>query len=503
MFDNANMESPPAPAPSSSRFLRPRVLLVVAFVVSYAWFLRLHTAPFAGGSDSSGYLNAAALLLEGRLSSVKPALPGHAPGDFAVGAHQPLGFLTRAGTDEMAPSYPVGLPLHLAAFSWIAGLDWATIPLNICAVLASAGLFHLLARRLDLSPNLALSGVAALLFCPMFLFAALQPMSDLVALMWSLAALYAALRARENWRWGVACGLAVAWAVLIRPTNLLVVIPVAVALGLDWRAYLWVGLGGLPGAVSLGAYDRMIYGSVFATGYGDVWSAFSREFAAHNIVFFARWIPGLLTPVVLLALLAPFRATLRRREIAVLAAWAVTLIGFYAFYYHSGETWWYLRFILPAFPALILIALAVLQSFPTRPMTRKIGGAILLAGALIWETVLTNRFALMEIKSGEATYYDASIWGRTHLPADAAVICMQVSGALYYYTDFLLLRWDQIDPSKVPPLIATLREGHRPVYAILYDFEEADAKERMGGQWKKITKIRNATIWQVELPAAH
>ncbi len=496
------MDSSPAPSHLSPRFSRLQVLLVVGFVIGYAWFLRLHTAPYAGGSDSSGYLNAAHLLLEGRLSSVKPALPGHTPSDFAIGAHQPLGFLTRAGTDEMAPSYPVGLPLHLAVFSWIAGLDWATIPLNMCAALASGGLFYLLARRLDLPASLALGGAAALLLCPMFLFAALQPMSDLLALMWSLAALYAALRAREGWRWGVLCGLAVAWAVLVRPTNLLVVVPVAVALGLNWRAYLWVGLGGLPGAILLGAYDRMIYGSVLATGYGDVWSAFSREYAAHNIVFFAWWIPGLLTPVVLLALLAPFRAGVRRREIAALATWAVMLIGFYAFYYHSGETWWYLRFILPAFPALLLIALAVLHSFPAGDSTRKIGGSCLLAAVLIWEVVLTNRFALLEIKSGEATYYDASIWSRTHLPANAAVICMQVSGALYYYTDFLLLRWDQIDPSKVPPLIAALREGHRPVYAILYEFEEADARARLGGQWKKITKIRNATMWQVELPLA-
>ena len=401
----------------------------------------------------------------------------------------------------MAPSYPLGLPLHLVAFSWIAGLDWASVPVNICAALAAGWLCYLLARRLDLPKGPALAGAAVLLFCPLFLFTAIQPMSDLLALTWTLAALYAALRAREGWRWGVACGVAIAVAVLTRPTDLLVVVPVIIALGIDWRAYLWVGLGGLPGAIALGFYNRAIYGSAFSTGYGNVWSAFSGEFAAHNFPFFARWIPGLLTPLVLAALLAPFRATARRREIAVLGTWAVILIGFYAFYYHSGETWWYLRFILPAFPALIVISLAVLHSFPD-VAARKIVGVLLLVVALGWEITLCDRFNLIYNKSGEATYFDAAAWSRSHLPADAAIVCMQVSGAMYYYTDFLLLRWDQIDPSKIPPLVAAVRAAHRPVYAILYEFEEADAKERMGGRWKKITKVRNATIWQVEFPTA-
>lgn len=494
----SSADRPQAPSP----LLRPRVVLLVILVLGYVWFLRAYTAPYAGGSDSSGYLNAAALLREGRLSSVKPTLAGHAPGEFAVGAHQPLGFLTRAGTDEMAPSYPIGLPLHLVAFSWLVGLDWAAIPLNICAALASGAVFYLLARRLDLPPGLATAGTAALWLCPLFLFAALQPMSDLLALTWSLAALYTAVRARESWHWGVACGVAVAWSVLVRPTNLLVVVPVAVALGLHWRSYLWVGLGGLPGAVLLGWYDKTIYGSVLATGYGDVWSAFSREYAMHNSVFFLWWIPGLLTPVVALVLLAPFRAAARRREVAALATWAAILIGFYAFYYHSGETWWYLRFILPAFPALGLISLVVLNSFRVPEAGRPLAAGVLLVAVLGWELYQGRRFELIHNKSGEATYYDSAMWARSNLPPNATIVCMQVSGALYYYTDFLLLRWDQIDPSKIPPLLAAVRSAGRPVYAILYGFEEAGAQERIGGHWKKIARIRNnATVWQVELPA--
>ncbi len=495
------MKATPTPTEAGPNFLRPRTVVLVLLVLGYAWLLRLYISPYAGGSDSSGYLNSAAYLLKGQLSATKPTLAGYPPSEFAVGAHQPLGFVTRVGTDEMAPSYPIGLPLHLAAFAWVAGLDWATIPVNICAALASGLLCYALARRLGLPAGFALGGAAVLLFCPLFLFAATQPMSDLLALTWTLAALYAALRAQEGWRWPLGCGIAIAMAVLVRPTDLLVVFPVMIALGWNWRAYLWVGLGGLPGAILQAWYNHAIYGAAFATGYGNVWSAFSPEFAEHNFPFFVRWIPGLLTPLVLAVLLAPFRAAARRREVLVLGAWAVILIGFYGYYYHSGETWWYLRFILPAFPALVVISLVVLHSFPALA-TRRAALIALLVGALGWELVLCDRFSLIHNKSGEATYVDAAMWGRKNFPANAAIICMQVSGALYYYTDFLLVRYEQVDLSRMPALIAALREARRPVYAILYDFEEAEAQARMGGHWKKLTKVRNATIWQVDFAPA-
>lgn len=465
-------------------------------VIGYGWFLRQHTSPYAGGADSSGYLNSAALLRAGRLTTTARTLAGHAAGDFGLNAHLPLGFTSRAGTNRMEPSYPIGLPLHLVAFSCLVGLDWAVIPLNICSALAGGALFYLLARRLDLPPSLALAGVVILLLCPLYLFAALQPMSDLLALVWSLAALYAALRVRAGRGWAVACGVAVACAVLVRPTNLLLVVPVGLALGLAWRSWLGVVLGGLPGALLLVGYNRAIYGSPFATGYGEVWFSFSREFVLPNLGFFARWIPGLLSPVVLVALAAPFLPAARRREYLVLGSWAGLLVGFYACYYHSGEAWWYLRFILPAFPVFILAALTVWHAlnFPGR----RVIGLLLLATGLAWEAGQTRRLELLNSKAGEATYPDAAAWARTHLPADATIFCMQVSGAFYYGTDYLLVRWDQVPPGEMARLFQVLREQHRPVYAVLYDFEEPDAKRLMEGRWTKITRIRNATVWQVD-----
>lgn len=490
--------SAPAQLPASRLplFLYLAGLLLLA--AGYAWFLRQHIAPFAGGADSSGYLNSAALLRAGRFSTPVPVLPGHGVDDFGRLAQQPLGFTSRTSPGWMSPSYPLGLPLHLAAFSFLSGLEQAAIPLNICSALAGGGLLYLFARRLGLPHTLALSGLAMLLLCPLFLFSALQPMSDLLALVWTLAALYAAVRAREKPGWAWFCGLAVALAVLVRPTNLLLALPVMLALGSRWRDYLRVAAGGLAGAVLLAWYNREVYGTLFTTGYGDIRSSFGGEFVPHNLAHFARWITTLLTPFIVTGLAVPFLKTARRREFAVLGSWAVVLIGFYAFYYHSGETWWYLRFILPAFPVLILAALSGLHALTADLRQRTIIWGVLLTICLTWETSMLQRLEVLNLKTGEATYAEAGGWVRTHLPPGTAILCMQVSGAFHYYTDSLIFRWDL---AEMKPLLQALGEQHRPVYAVLFDFEEQPARQRVGGSWTKLAHIGQATVWQIE-PAA-
>lgn len=493
------MDSPaPARPPAPRLPFRLSLVALILLAAGYAWFLREHISPYAGDSDSSGYLNSAALLRAGRLSIPMAALPGHTSADFGYIAHLPLGFTNRLAADLMAPSYPPGLPLHLLAFSFLVGLDWAAIPLNIGAALAGGALLYLFARRLGLPRPLALAGVAVLLLCPLYLFSALQPMSDLLALVWTLTALFAALRARESAGWAVGCGVAVAVAVLVRPTNLLVIVPVALALGTAWRRYLWVGLGGLPGALLLGWYNRSAYGTPVTTGYGDVSAAFAGAFLPHNLWHFARWIPALLSPLVIAALAAPFTPAARRREFAVLASWAVLLICFYAFYYHSGETWWYLRFILPAFPVLILAALVAWHAFTAKAGRPALVGAVLLAAGLTWEIRLFRRLDVLGIKSGEATYPDTAAWARAQLPADAAIFCMQVSGAFHYYTDFLLVRWDMVRPEDMTRLMQTLHAQHRPAYAVLFDFEEQRARQSIGGRWTRLDRVRQATIWRID-----
>jgi hypothetical protein len=490
---------PPAPVPLLSRVV---VVLLVLGVAAYVVFLARNVASYASGSDSSGYFNSARLLVHGEFFAT-PRLPaGTAPTEFGLMAFQPLGFIMDANAPRMAPTYPTGLPLHLLLAARFTGWRYAATLVNIAATLAAGWLMWLLARRLALPRWWACAGVALLWLCPVYLFTVLQPMSDLLALLWSLAVLYAVLRARDHRPWALAGGAALALAVLVRPTDLLLVLPVVLALGRDWRSYLLFGLGGLPGAAFFAYYNRQVYGSPLATGYGEIWTAFSVAYVPHNLAHMARWLPVLLTPLVGAALAVPFLRAARNRAFAVLGTWAVILTGFYAFYYHTGETWWYLRFILPAFPVLILLALfalrALLERLPAGPAWLAPAAAFgLLVFAVGWNVRQDRLLEVAEIPRGERFYLDTAEWAKARLPPGAAVFCMQVSGALFYYTDLQLVRWDQVQADRVAALLARLQAQHRPVYAALYDFEEADFRSRIGGHWEKLATVGNTTFWKL------
>ncbi|MDI1334678.1 MAG: hypothetical protein PSU94_00710 [Lacunisphaera sp.] len=486
--------TPPAGLP------RAVVFLLLAGALGYAVFLARFSASFAGGSDSSGYFNSARLLGAGLFHAPLRMPAGHPHPEFGLMAFQPLGFIADKNAPRMAPTYPIGLPLHLLAASWVAGWRHASTVVNILAALGTGALLWHLARRLQLSPGWAAAAVAWLWLCPLALFAALQPMSDHLALLWSLAALAAALRSGEHWRWSVLAGVAVSLAVLVRPTNVLLALPLVVALGWNYRGYLGLILGGLPGGIFFCYYNWRVYGGPLATGYGEVWSAFSASYASPNLAHFARWIPRLLTPFVGAALAVPFVRAARRRDFAVLGLWAVLLIGFYAFYYHSGETWWYLRFILPAFPVLILAALLVAQAGlarPGAPRWARAGLLVLLALGAGWQLRLARQLEVFDIAPGQAHYLEAANWAKEHLPPDSAVFCMQVSGALHFYTDLMVVRWDQVTPGRLPDLLAALAEEKRPVYAALYEFETPDAQSRMSGRWVRLTTVGETTFWRL------
>ncbi|HSP93206.1 MAG TPA: hypothetical protein VLU06_01550 [Thermoanaerobaculia bacterium] len=79
----------------------------------------------------------------------------------------PLGYRAAASPGPMAPSYPPGLPLHMAAAGEAAG--WDTAPFLAGPLTAIAALLLLfLARELGLSPGLSAAGVALLASCPIF-----------------------------------------------------------------------------------------------------------------------------------------------------------------------------------------------------------------------------------------------------------------------------------------------------------------------------------------------
>jgi hypothetical protein len=486
--------NPPAAAPRWIRWLG------LAGLVAYGIFMAWYYVPSAGGADSSGYLNSAKLLAQGKMvtqSRVIPELKLASPFHLV-----PLGFTCEPRPDSvrLAPTYPVGLPLQFALAGVIAGWRVGPYLVGVGGALAAVWLCYRCARELGVSPPLALVGAAALGISPMFLFVAIQPLSDAIAATWCVAAAYFALRAHRatGYGWAFACGLACALAVLVRPTNVLVLPAMALLVGRG-RQLLMVALGGVPGAAFLLLYQKHLYGNAFTSGYGSIFDIFERSSFAPTMQHYAVWLPRLLCPAFLgFGLLAVMRWREDARVLAALFLWAVPVFIFYAFYVVTKEVWWCLRFVLPAFPALILAGLLGLDHFARRSTRSLAIATVALGGWVAAQSIYWGRHEhVLGPSQGERTYILAGDWARANLPPNAAVATMVTSGALFYYTDLAILRWDSMTAEEFETYALALQRTGRPLYAVLMDLEEADAfKDHLHGKWQKIADVKTARIWK-------
>lgn len=501
------MDSPsPPPLPRRVRFT---VLLAIAVVAAaYAWFLFRRGASYAGGSDSSGYLNSARLLAHGKLSEPVRTIPGLSPPVWNNYFYQSLGCNVDADSGRMVPSYPIGYPLHLLIASVIVGFEKCAKLVNAVNALVAGVLLFALGRQLGLARHWSLAGVALLWACPVWLFQSLQPMSDSVATTWGLLAIYGAVRAKDRPGWAVASGAGFAFAIMIRPTSVMLILPLLCVLGGSWRAWLRFALGGLPFAVGLGAYNFAVYGSIIESGYNhgghNIFDAFEWQFLRGNLRHFAIWIPRLLSlPIALLALLGLpwiFRRSLRTG--LLLVVWVAAFVGLYACYFCAGETWWYLRFLMPAFPAVILAGLLAMQMASDR-LPGKLSWmvpTVLLVVCVGLQWRLARELHVTSVRDEERNYWLAATWVKENVPANAILLTWQSSGAALYYNTQPIVRWDLFQPTDFELLRRTANHLHRPVYASLFDIEEAQFHERFPGPWTAVAHPGNSTIWRLNDP---
>jgi hypothetical protein len=477
--------------------------------LGFGWLIYRHASPFAAGSDSSGYLNSARLLARGEFTVRPRAIAGLEPSNFDYQIFQPLGFVADRDTGRMAPTYPIGLPLHLMVAAQIVGWEKTARVVNALNVLALGALLFAFGRALGLRRGWALAGVALLWASPVLLYHAVQPLSDPLATTWSLAAIYFGWRAREHrdWRWALAAGIAFAVGVLVRPTNLLLGLPLLIALGGNWRHWLACAAGGAPGALLLGYYNYRTYGSPLTTGYGYLGDAFDVHLLGPTLWHYAKWIPALVgLPVALAALTLPWTHRREPRVIALMASWLGVLVAFYCTYYCAAETWWYLRFLLPAFPAVILGGLLAGQSLASSwaARTRRWLPLACFALSLGQLVALTRHFDFFFlIRDWERDYYLGARWAREHLPADAVVVTFQFSGALYYYTDLAIARSDYMSPRDFFTLAQAAIKARRPVYALLRPDEVAEVfAHRVTGKWEPLDTGGKARAWRLVEPPA-
>ena len=451
----------------------------------------------AGGSDSYGYVSQATdLWQQGRLFIDQP-FAAAVPWPRARDTFMPLGYraLFHQDVPSLVPTYAPGLPLIFAAVRSVAGLDamHLVVPLlGALLVMATYGIGCRLA-----SPGVGLIGAVLVATSPAMLFQLMVPMTDVpVAALWA-AAFYLVTGPTTGHALGA--GLTTALAVLVRPN----LVPLAAIAGLYYlpeffgrqsrgrgvrRAVLFAA-GVLPGIVTVSLLNALWYGSPFSSGYGRFSDLFGLRHVEPNLHKYATWLIDTHSPLMLFGLAAlaiparrlwPGLAERRRLVIAALlaaAVWAQYLA------YLVFDAWWYLRFLLPAWPFMAVGAGAVVMAI-WRPGGWLVRSVVLagLAGVLLLQAVVADRESVFRLWHGERRYIAAAAMVQRLTPPAAVIFSVQHSGSVRYYGERLTMRFDQLDGAWLDRAVAWLGERGAPVFLLAEDWELPIVTRRFAGQ---------------------
>jgi Dolichyl-phosphate-mannose-protein mannosyltransferase len=500
----------------------PRVAPVVAGAASVTILMigLLKGAQVAAGSDGYGYASQADLWVHGMLRVEQP-LMDQMTWPVARQAMAPLGYRPAVQGAAIVPVYGPGLPMLMAVFAWVAGR-----PAVFYVVPALGGLAiwatYLMGRRLA---GRVVGVVAAILLAtsPVFLFQLVQPMSDVPAACWW--ALTLALLLFASPAAAFTAGLSAGAAILTR-ANLAPLLGVIGAF-LVWnatsrlavrRAMLFAA-GAVPGCATAAVLNAIWYGSAFKSGYGSFDYLYQAANLWPNVTRYPRWLLESQTPIVVLAIVAPFllprtavsseTAGQPRKTAVMWLAFISAVLACYVFY-APFDAWWYLRFLLPAFgPLAVLTAVGIVSI-----STRVAGRARLLAVAAVvavlgWHGV---RYAIdhstFMMKRGEQKYAAVGNYIATRMPERAVFLSIQHSGSARYYSGRLTIRFDWIDPKWLDRALDDLRSrGYHP-YFLLEEFEEPQFRERFAADsplgalnWPPIARLPRTPDVKIYDPA--
>jgi hypothetical protein len=322
-------------------------------------------------------------------------------------------------------------------------------------------------------------------------------MSDVPVTAWWLLSLWGAAAG-----WPAVAGAGAAAAVLTRPNLAPVAASVLAAVVIhaysrhhSLRAALRAAAAfaaPLAAALAFLAWlNTRLYGSPVASGYGPAAELFAWGNVRINAARYPRWLLETQTPVLLIGLAAPIAGLIAQRKDGsaptappgwIGLAFAALVLACYL-PYSPFEEWWYLRFLLPAIPVLLLLTTPVLVRLASRAPAAARGP--LLAAAvmfLAWHYLATaaDRSAF-DLQRLESRYVTAGAFASTRLAGSALLLSMQESGPLRMYGGRTTVRFDRLDPDGLDAAVASLvRAGFQPYFA-LEAWEEAGFRARFAG----------------------
>lgn len=501
----------------SDRLMRifPPLLVLLLALVTFGVGIRFGTFA-AGGADSYAYVSQARLWLTGSPRIKQPWVQQLSFPLKEVSA-APLGYRPISTDGTIVPIVAPGLPLLMSVFERILGANGPFIVVPFLGALA-IWFTYLLGRDVTRSQVVGVGAAAMLLVSPVFLSYVLQPLTDVpMAAGWTLMC-WLAVRNPRPPSSSLSAGLVAGAALLIRPNliALALVPPVAWAWPCVRRLNRWrsclrdsaiFAAGLLPGVLAICIINNRLYGSPFVSGYGTVDDLYSLDNLFPNLRNYGTWLIQAETPLILLAIL-PFvmRRSLREDEArssarAGLAALIIFTMLSYVFY-SVFDAWFYLRFLLPALPAVFILTVAGIRSLGLlMPLSLRTPTAAILYLVLIGYSLKAGvDWGIPGQRASEQRYVKAARYVERFTTPNSVFIATQHSGSLRYYANRRTLRWDTLPQGRLDWAIRELKEaGYRP-YILLDHTEEPRFVARFAARnaagkldWRPVADIKGNT----------
>jgi hypothetical protein len=457
------------------------VVLALTIGIVAVW----HSSWTASGADAYAYVTQADLLLTGRLTVPVP-IANEVPWPRPLSTFVPFGYSAVVNQSGIASAVGPGLPLLMAFMKAIGGHAALFLVVPLTAALLVWSTFAI-GRHVG-SSAIGLGAAWLVATSPAFLTMVKEPMSDVpAAAFWAVAAWKILQRSRAS---ELVAGIAAAIAILIRPN--LVPLAAVLAVWLLWRQgennlrdrFRIVILFSAPvvlACLTIAWINATLFGSPLASGYGATGQLFAIANVLTNVQRYGGWLVETQTPIVfagLIALLVPWSRLWSQPGALLVAATAGTVFAIYAFYI-PFDAWWFLRLLLPTWPALCIGTAAVIAAVSrfAGARSREVQAAAFIVLGL-YTTVVANRLGVFPEGEGERRYATIAELVRQATEPSSIILASIHAGPIRYYVGRDTMRFDLLDEAWLDRAVSWLTEHGRHPYFLIEDWERPIFEKR-------------------------
>ena len=355
------------------------------------------------------------------------------------------------------------------------------------------------------SPGAGLLAAVFVLASPVVLFMLMSPMTDIpVAAAWA-AAIWLLIggtpdsaRRRAILR-ATGAGLAAAIAILIRPN----LVGGVLALGLWFPLRMmrdgprarrrhavdaaFFGAAVAIGVVVVALVNQRLYGSPTTSGYGAASRLFDLANVWPNVKTYFGWfresqtLAPLLGLIVLFVPQAAWPGLRDRAALVVIAAFVVVATGSYLMY-GVYDAWWYLRFLLPVWPFVMLGFAATVLGAARRSRVLSIAMAVVVVWIVARDVVFAREHDAFRLWMQERRYATVGRLVRAATEPGSVIFSIQHSGSLRLYAGRMTLRFDSLEDDWLDRAIAWLSSHGIASYLLVEEWETPRFKGKFRNQ---------------------